>query len=156
MFSIAHLIVIFVVALVVFGPEKLPELARNLGKVMAEFRRATGDLRSTFEGHLREIEREADARRIAPPAAAAPLVSPPGTVPSTPPRSVAAPLEGPRVEGDAEPPVVSTESPQLPESAGPHIEELYVGNPKVHGASPESDSSPLGPTENSGAGPLPN
>jgi TatA/E family protein of Tat protein translocase len=64
MLSIPHLIIIFVVALVVFGPEKLPELARNLGKVMAEFRRATGDLRSTFEDHLRDLEREADERRI--------------------------------------------------------------------------------------------
>ena len=64
MLSIPHLIIIFVVALVVFGPEKLPELARNLGKVMAEFRRATGDLRSTFEGHMRDLEREADSRRI--------------------------------------------------------------------------------------------
>src|SRR5271154_2731690 len=64
MLSIPHLIVIFVVALIIFGPEKLPELARNLGKVMGEFRRATGDLQSTFEGHLREIERDAEARRI--------------------------------------------------------------------------------------------
>ena len=64
MLSIPHLIIIFIVALVVFGPEKLPELARNLGKVMAEFRRATGDLRSTFEGHMRDLEREADTRRI--------------------------------------------------------------------------------------------
>jgi sec-independent protein translocase protein TatB len=63
MLSIPHLI-IFVVALVVFGPEKLPELARNLGKVMAEFRRATGDLRSTFEDHLRDLEQEAEQRRI--------------------------------------------------------------------------------------------
>jgi len=64
MFSVPHLIVIFVVALIIFGPEKLPELARSLGKVMGEFRRATGDLQSTFEGHLRDIERDADARRI--------------------------------------------------------------------------------------------
>ena len=64
MFSIPHLIVIFVVALIIFGPEKLPELARNLGKVMGEFRTATGDLQSTFEGHRREIERDAAARRI--------------------------------------------------------------------------------------------
>ena len=64
MLSIPHLIVIFVVALIVFGPEKLPELARNLGKVMGEFKRATGDLRTTFEGHLRDLEREADHRRI--------------------------------------------------------------------------------------------
>lgn len=58
MLSIPHLIVIFVVALVVFGPQKLPELARTLGKVMAEVRRATGDLRMTFEDQMRELERE--------------------------------------------------------------------------------------------------
>lgn len=64
MLSIPHLIVIFVVALVVFGPEKLPELARNLGKVMADFKRATGDFRSTFEEHLRDLERETTDRKI--------------------------------------------------------------------------------------------
>jgi sec-independent protein translocase protein TatB len=104
MLSIPHLIVIFIVALVVFGPEKIPELARNLGKIMAEFRRVTGDLRSTFEGHLRDLEREADTRRIAattPAPAAAPAVpaeaatpaadpSPaPGTVRSNPPNAAA-------------------------------------------------------------------
>ena len=64
MFSVPHLIIIFAVALMVFGPEKLPELARTLGKVMGEFRRATGDLRSTFEGHMRDLEREAELRRV--------------------------------------------------------------------------------------------
>src|ERR1700689_151071 len=76
MFSIPHLVIIFVVVLVVFGPEKLPELARNLGKIMGEFRRATGDLQHTFEGNLRDIERESSLRQsatgagatIAPPA----------------------------------------------------------------------------------------
>ncbi len=58
MLSIPHLIIIFVVALVVFGPQKLPELARTLGKVMAEFRRATNELRGTFEEQMRELERE--------------------------------------------------------------------------------------------------
>jgi sec-independent protein translocase protein TatB len=103
MLSIPHLIVIFIVALVVFGPEKIPELARNLGKVMAEFRRVTGDLRTTFEGHLRDLEREADTRKIAAPAApanpaasAALAVAPaggspaaPGTVPSNSPNAAA-------------------------------------------------------------------
>ncbi|HEX8713090.1 MAG TPA: twin-arginine translocase TatA/TatE family subunit [Terracidiphilus sp.] len=64
MLSIPHLIVIFVIALVIFGPEKLPELARNAGKLMAEFRRATSDIRGTFETHLRDLEREANDRRI--------------------------------------------------------------------------------------------
>lgn len=61
MLSIPHLIVIFIVALVVFGPQKLPELARTLGRVMAEFRRATNELRGTFEEQMRELERETQA-----------------------------------------------------------------------------------------------
>jgi len=103
MLSIPHLIVIFIVALVVFGPEKLPELARNIGKVMAEFRRHTNDLKSTFEGHLRDLEREADAHKIGggpqpvpnvpPPAAqqamATPAIAAPGTVPSNAPNAAA-------------------------------------------------------------------
>jgi TatA/E family protein of Tat protein translocase len=108
MLSIPHLIIIFVVALVVFGPEKLPELARNLGKVMAEFRRATGDLRSTFEGHMRDLERETDTRRIGGSTSGSgsgasagtitavpePAVdSAPGTVPTLPPQ-LGAPIEG--------------------------------------------------------------
>jgi sec-independent protein translocase protein TatB len=93
MLSIPHLIIIFVVALVVFGPEKLPELARTLGKVMAEFRRATGDLRSTFEDHLRDLEREAEVRRIGgasnpyPPRETEADVPSPGTVPASAPNS---------------------------------------------------------------------
>ena|SRR5487761_760296 len=58
MLSMPHLVIIFLVALIVFGPEKLPELARTFGKVMAEFKRATGDLRAGFEEHMRELERE--------------------------------------------------------------------------------------------------
>jgi TatA/E family protein of Tat protein translocase len=74
MLSLPHIVILFVVALVVFGPEKLPELARNLGKFTAEFRRMTGEFKSTFEGHMRDLEREADERRKPPvstPAAAA-------------------------------------------------------------------------------------
>ncbi len=69
MLSLPHLIIVFVVALVVFGPEKLPELAKNFGKFMAEFRRMTGEFKSTFEGHMRDLEREADERRKPAPAA---------------------------------------------------------------------------------------
>jgi sec-independent protein translocase protein TatB len=84
MLSIPHLIVIFIVVLVVFGPEKLPELARNFGKIMAEFRRATGDLRTTFESHMRDLEREADDRRIGANRAAATFATAPAqpTAPS--------------------------------------------------------------------------
>lgn len=76
--SIPHLIIIFIVALVAFGPEKLPELARNLGKVMADLRRASNDLRGNFEEHLRELERESrelERRR----ADTAPVAAPPAS-----------------------------------------------------------------------------
>lgn len=59
MLSLPHLVVIFVVALVIFGPEKLPELARTLGKLTAEFRKVTGDLRSSFDEQMRQLEIEA-------------------------------------------------------------------------------------------------
>ena len=52
-----ELIAIFVLALLLFGPKKLPELGRALGRSFAEFRRATTDLKSTFERELAEADR---------------------------------------------------------------------------------------------------
>jgi TatA/E family protein of Tat protein translocase len=59
MLSVPHMIVIFVVVLVVFGPQKLPELARGLGKLMAEFRKASTDFKGAFEEEMRDLERQA-------------------------------------------------------------------------------------------------
>ena len=58
--GVQEIIVIFLVALVLFGPKKLPELGRLLGKGLTEYRRAKSELKSTFETHLRELEREAN------------------------------------------------------------------------------------------------
>src|SRR5579871_3124176 len=65
MLSIPHLLIIFLVALIVLGPDKLPQVARVLGKTMAEFRRITGDFRSTIEGEVREMERQAEMKQAA-------------------------------------------------------------------------------------------
>ena len=59
MLSIPHMIVVFIVVLVVFGPQKLPELARTLGKLMAEFRKASTDFKGAFEEEMRDLERQA-------------------------------------------------------------------------------------------------
>src|SRR5712671_1402800 len=59
MLSIPHMIVVFVIVLIVFGPQKLPELARGLGKLMAEFRKASTDFKSAFEEEMRDLERQA-------------------------------------------------------------------------------------------------
>ena len=57
--GVQEMIAIFVVALVLFGPKKLPELGRTLGKALSEFRRAKNELKASFETHLHELEKEA-------------------------------------------------------------------------------------------------
>lgn len=49
---------IFLLALLIFGPKKLPELGRNIGKALTEFRRVSGELRGTFDREMANIERE--------------------------------------------------------------------------------------------------
>jgi sec-independent protein translocase protein TatA len=61
--GVQELIVIFLVALVLFGPKKLPELGKTIGKAITEFRRAQSELKSTFEGHMRELEKEHESIR---------------------------------------------------------------------------------------------
>src|SRR6187549_1338496 len=63
-----ELIIIFVIALIIFGPRKLPELGRSLGKSLAEFKRASNELRSTLEEEIRieEVQQRAEASK--PPA----------------------------------------------------------------------------------------
>src|SRR5271163_255560 len=113
MFSVPHLIIIFAVALMVFGPEKLPELARTLGKVMGEFRRATGDLRSTFEGHMRELEREAELRRVRETQPPTQTIGGGSPAPALPESTPAASAEGASSE-DQLPPAPGTVATEAP------------------------------------------
>jgi sec-independent protein translocase protein TatB len=87
MLSLPHLIVIFVLALVIFGPQKLPELARMLGKATAEFRKMTTDFRYALEQEVNDLDRQ--ARVLEEKAAAASSIAQPaqnqpeGTMPHT-------------------------------------------------------------------------
>ena len=58
---VQEMIVIFVIALVLFGPKKLPELGRTIGKAITEFRRASNDLKATFEREMQTLERESQS-----------------------------------------------------------------------------------------------
>jgi sec-independent protein translocase protein TatA len=59
--GVQEMMVIFLVALVLFGPKKLPELGKTIGKAITEFRRAQSELKATFETHMRELEKESDS-----------------------------------------------------------------------------------------------
>ena len=86
-----ELIIIFVIALIIFGPRKLPELGRSLGKSLSEFKRASNELKSTLEEEIRLDEQRAnlEASRAASAAATPPApvvpVAPAEIVPPAPP-----------------------------------------------------------------------
>ena len=61
--GVPEMIVIFLVALVLFGPKKLPELGRTLGKAISEFRRAQSELKATFDREMQNLERETGSLR---------------------------------------------------------------------------------------------
>jgi len=66
--GLPELIIILVVALIVFGPKKLPDLARSLGKGMAEFRKATDDFKSTIDKNMNvDLDKEEPYKPETPP-----------------------------------------------------------------------------------------
>ncbi len=88
-----ELILIFVVALLVFGPRKLPEIGKSLGRGLAEFKRASEDLKKTIEQEIEEGKKEVSSVKE-------PVVAAAQTIAQTPP---AAPPAAPATAGQPEP-----------------------------------------------------
>ena len=61
--GLPELLMIFAVALIVFGPRRLPEIGKTLGKALNEFKKATDDLKSTIE---REVQVEETRQALSP------------------------------------------------------------------------------------------
>jgi Tat protein translocase TatB subunit len=105
-----ELIFIFLLALVVVGPKKLPELARQLGKYMAEFKRASNEFRNQLEAEMMNLELEERAKkekeepRILPaaPEPAEPFTPPQGIVSRGRSEDISEPAADPRPEETAE------------------------------------------------------
>ena len=115
MLSLPHLVVLFIIALIIFGPQKLPELARMLGKATAEFRKMTNDFQvhsrrakcATWSGNLVSTRRKSRRR----PAQSSLLPAPPqGAMPRELPAA-----EGP-TETIAELPPQAGADPSNPET----------------------------------------
>ena len=90
-----ELIIILVIALIVIGPQKLPELAKSLGKGLAEFRRATDDFKRNIEDEAKAAE---EKERIAKEVAAKEEAAKAGTATAESAGAEAA-AEGPVAEG---------------------------------------------------------
>lgn len=135
-----ELMIILVIALVVIGPAKLPELARSLGKTLAEFKRATDDFKWKMEEEARALDekeriaKEVAAREEALKAEAAKAAVVPVEIPSL---NVVATPGIPATEADSREPVVAVVAEALPaeHSVAPSPAEVSVtpAKPVVEG-----------------------
>ena len=60
----SEMVFIFLLALVLFGPKKLPEIGRTIGRAITEFRKASSELKSTFDREVRALEQEAKLSEV--------------------------------------------------------------------------------------------
>ena len=101
-----ELMIIFVIALIIFGPRKLPELGRSMGKSLSEFKRASNDLKNTLDEEIRVEDKPP------PTQSAQPEPPPPAAVPEhTLDEEI-------RIE-DKQPPTQSTQPKPPPPAAVP-------------------------------------
>ena len=102
--GVPELVLIFIVALIVFGPKKLPEIGRTLGKALGEFKKATDELKNTVEREVRLEELKSITPSLITPIEAVSRTEPPPpaeTVTTLRPLEPAAPLSPPAKTADA-------------------------------------------------------
>jgi TatA/E family protein of Tat protein translocase len=97
--GLPELLIIFTIALIIFGPRKLPELGKSLGKSLAEFKRASNELKNTLDEEIRMEERKSQERQEPPRVAEFGA----GTDAAAPPRTGTDDINGtiPRQNGSA-------------------------------------------------------
>jgi TatA/E family protein of Tat protein translocase len=159
--GVQEMIFIFILALLLFGPKKLPELARLLGKGLSEFRRAKNELQSTFQTHMQELERETRMDEAKKSAASSAMITPPAN-----PYSYAADEYGQASAGygysssdgssyPAEPPVeahaAQTHEIEGPAPTPPLLEPVTGSVPRTNGVQSLSASAHSADTHSSEA-----
>ena len=140
--GVQEMIVIFLVALVLFGPKKLPELGKTIAKAMTEFRRAQSDLKATYEREMLAIERETESLKEVTRTAAEAItnsyhddITPyinPGMTP-----------DSPTVSASAVPGAESHAEPQATPYTPTHDEAVTAVTLGVEGTVPRSASSTI-------------
>jgi len=127
--SFADSAVIFILALILFGPKKLPQLAKQLGKLMAEFRRASNEFRMQMEDELRIEEQKEHQAKVA--AMAGPTSTEPAQAALVSPETEAAIAESETpVEQVTAPIAESGELKMMPPSTGLPVESARGTTPQ--------------------------
>lgn len=121
--SFSETIFLFFLALIIFGPKKLPEIARQVGKYMNEFRRASNEFKSQIEQEIAHLEVEDKKQTILPPSA---------PVPGTTSRNFSTPTEE-----------VSYAQPPAAEAATPAAESTLAAPSPEPSADASNGSAPV-------------
>ena len=120
-----EMLIILVVVLIFFGPKRLPDLAKSLGKGIAEFKKASEEVRKGIEDAVKE---ESAAETPMPPEdlsaygkapGSGPAPEEPGTAEPAPPTGVSSPASGTPLDVSAVEPAPSTGAPAAAEDAAP-------------------------------------
>lgn len=122
--SFSETIFLFFLALLVFGPKKLPEIARTVGKYLAEFRRASNEFKSQIEQEIANIEREENYKKHQ--AAKAELMVKTEPPVGTASRTLEAPAEEPATLAAPTPETVPTAADQGATEAVPATETVIT------------------------------
>lgn len=77
--GIPELIVIFVIALIVFGPKKLPDIGKSVGRAMAELKKSTEEFKESMESEMRDVKDAVDVNKLGNLQIESPTPAEPGT-----------------------------------------------------------------------------
>lgn len=148
--SLPDTIFIFALALVIFGPKKLPEIGRQIGKLVFEFRRASNEFKLQIEEELRSAEAaDRKAAQAAADAAATPAASvTTADSPETPePLTIRPPTTGTMVSTDSPTAGISTPESEMGASETVSTEAVLTETVSTEAVSTESIVSPQGISE---------
>ena len=98
--SFADTVVLFVLALLLFGPKKLPGIARQIGKALNEFKRASNEFKSQIESEISQLEYQERQKKYEEERKLLPTEAPAGVVASSPSEYPAPPQEGGPVQAN--------------------------------------------------------
>jgi len=132
--GMADSLILMVMALVVFGPRRLPQIGRQIGKLMYEFRKASNDFKFQMEEELRSAE-DADRRKKEEERQRALAAPAPPALPALAPATVA--IENPHPEEGVYPPTIAATAEPPAEDTYPRIQPPSTGE-QVAAARPNS------------------
>ena len=132
--GMADSLILMVLALVVFGPRRLPQIGRQIGKLMYEFRKASNDFKYQMEEELRSAE-DADRKKKEEERLSTLALAAPADAAETPSAAAGATAESPYPGENQYPAVIGTETP--PQEAHPSIQPPSTGE-QVPAARPTS------------------